>query len=175
MRGPIRSLLGLAVLAGAALALVTSAAGSSRAAASSFDAHWLRSGARADIFLIASARMAVAHAVDPSLRSAAQELVDDQLRLLGRRRALARTLKVPLPRRADPVQTLEINQLAAVASDAALFEPLVARSQAAALQLAVLDAAEAARGAASPAVRKLARAVLPVLKEHFRTLVALGR
>jgi putative membrane protein len=160
------------VVAGALAAAAGAASGS---AASSFDAHWLRAGARADVFTIASARLAASRAVNPSLRQAAETLIGDQLRVLSRRQALARTLRVPLPRRADPVQTLQINQLSATSGDPAIFEPLFVRTQAAALQLAMLNTAEAARGAASPAVRRLARELLPTLKRNFVALTALGR
>jgi predicted outer membrane protein len=154
------------------LAGAAAAGAASDSTATSFDAHWLRSSARADVFLIASARLAMARAVDPAVAETADAVADAHLRLLARRRALARALRVPLPHRADPVQTLQINQLSAAATDAAIFEPLFAQAQEAAYRLAVPDTAEAARGAASPAVRRLAKAMLPVLK---RNLVALGR
>ena len=105
----------------------------------------------------------------------AEGIVADRLRVLARRQALARALRVPLPRRADPVQTLQINQLSAASGDPAIFEPLFAHTQEAAMELAVLDAAEAARGAATPAVRRLAQTLLPVLKRHLAALSALGR
>lgn len=168
----------IAVAAGAcglALGLAGAASAGREAAASSFDAHWLRSGARADVFTIASARLAASHAVDPSVREAAQAMVAERLRVLARRQALARALRVPLPRRTDPVQTLQINELSAATADPAIFEPLFARTQAAAIQLAVLDTAEAARGAASPRVRTLARSLLPVLKRSLASLSPVGR
>jgi predicted outer membrane protein len=170
-----RTRAAVAATCGSVIVLATAAGAASSRAPSSFDSHWLRSGARADVFTIASARIAASQAIDPALRQAAASLAADQLRILARRQALARSLRVPLPRRADPVQTLQINQLSAATADAAIFEPLFADTQAAALQLAVLNAAEAARGAASPAVRKLARSTLPVLKRHFGVLSRLGR
>ena len=109
------------------------------------------------------------------MRNAAQGIVADRLRVLARRQALARALRVPLPKRTDPVQTLQINQLSAASGDPAIFEPLFAHTQAAAIELAVLDAAGAARSAASPRVRARARKLLPVLKRHLTTLAALDR
>lgn len=162
-------------VAAAAIVLAATAGAAPQTATSSFDAHWLRAGARADVFSIAAARLAVSRAVDPSLREAAEILAADRLRVLARRQSIARAMRIPLPKRADPVQTLQINQLSAVSGDPAIFEPLFARTQAAALQLAVLDTAEAARGAASPAVRRLAQALIPVLKRHFAALSALQR
>lgn len=163
----------VAVACGVALGLAGAGTAANERTASSFDAHWLRAGARADVFTIASARLAAERAVDPSLRDAARSIVADRLRVLARRQALARALRVPLPKRTDPVQTLQINQLSASSGDPAIFEPLYARTQAAATELAVLDTAEAARGAASPRVRTLARNLLPVLKRHLTILAAL--
>lgn len=170
-----RTFTAVSVACGLALGLAGAGAAANERTASSFDAHWLRAGARADVFTIASARLAAARAVDPSLREAAEEIVTDRLRVLARRQALARALRVPLPRRADPVQTLQINQLSAASADPAIFEPLYAHTQAAAIELAVLDTAEAARGAASPRVRTMARTLLPVLKRHLTALAALDR
>lgn len=172
--GPARTTLAVACVVCAA-ALATAAGAQPRATATSFDAHWLRAGARSDVFTIAAARLAASHAVDPALREAAEAIATEQLRVLARRKALARTLRVPLPRRTDPVQTLQINQLSAASGDPAIFEPLFAHTQEAALQLAVVETAEAARGAGSPVVQRLARALLPRLKRSLAVLTPSGR
>lgn len=166
---------GGAACAIAAAVAVAGAGAQPDAFGTSFDAHWLRTGARADVFTIATSRLAAEKAVDPALRQAAQAVVDSQLQVLARRTALARSLRVPLPKRTDPVQTLQINQLSATSGDPAIFEPLYAHTQEAALQLAVQETAEAARGAATPKVRKLAASLLPVLKRNLQTLAAIGQ
>jgi Domain of unknown function (DUF4142) len=156
-----------------ALAVCASAATGAVSRADNFDAHWLRVGAQADVFSIASGRIVVVAAVDPRVREAAQLLVTGATESLAARQVVARRLRVPLPRRADPVQTVQINQLAAAAADPAVLEPLFARIQVAALQLEILHAAEAAKAGTDPAVRRLARsAVIDLKRQHqlFRSL-----
>jgi putative membrane protein len=170
-------LLGCAAACAAVLLVPgTSAAGDTvtRKAAGNFDAHWLRAGVQADVFAIASAKLAASSAINPSVRATAEAIIATHLRAIGKRRALARTLKVPLSKRANPVQTLSINELASVAADPAIFEPMFARVQAASHRLAILETAEAARAAGDPAVRRLARSLLTMLKRNLVAVDALG-
>jgi putative membrane protein len=175
----LKQVLALAVLAVATVALTAGSAGSAPAQtpterAGVYEAHWLRAMAQSDIFEIASGRLALARSQTAPVRQIADMLVAEHTAALQRKRALGKTLRVALPERTSPLQTMLLNQLYRTA-DAAPFEQLFVRTQLAAHQQAILISGEATRAPVNARVRNYAKASLPALKEHLRSARAAAR
>ena len=168
----------LAAAAAAALSVGVAGAAEPTQKASAFDRHFIMAAAQNDRFEIASATLARRVGQGEALCDFAERLARDHARSLSQLTALARTVRVNLPRTANPVQqwavrfasTLPVRATGTTGTTTTgpTFEDVFTDLQAAAHRHAIVEFAHAARVAEHPRVRSFARAQLPTLRAHLK-------
>lgn len=129
------------------------------------DRAWLGQAAEADLTGIATGSLAAQKATDTRVKSLAAELVADDAKHLSALRAVARGAGLPLPAVCSPLQRWQATVLATL--DRASFDRQWVGAEIANHQQAIAATRGVVRDGRSRVVRRLARAVLPVLTRHL--------
>ena len=167
-----------AVVAAAAVVSVAGAgAGGPAQKPSTFDRHFLMAAAENDRFEIATATLARRRGQTEAVCDFAARLLTDHRRSSSQLASLARTVRVTLPRKANPFQQWALGQLLNMpltvttgTTAGQTFAEGFTRLQAAAHRQAIRTFAEAARLAEHPRVRSFAQANLPTLRAHLKAV-----
>ena len=151
-------------------AAVTTAPAGAASRAGALDAHWLRQAARTNLYEIAGARIAASRATSPAAKNLAATVERDHQRQLDSVARLAGSLHVGVSGNPTATQHWELHVLTTLQGTA--FDQSYAWLEEAHQGESLADAQDAAAHASSPAVRALARGMIPTLRAHLRLATA---
>jgi putative membrane protein len=154
----------------AAAALALAPAGATASGTSALDRVWLQQSGRTALFEIAGARIASPRATTPAAKELATRIDGDHARALNAIGHVAKQLHVGLPGTPTATQHWELHVLTTL--QGASFDRMYTWLVEAQHVEAIADAQEVAGHGSSPAVRALAKSLLPTLRAHLQMAAA---
>src|SRR4051812_34317561 len=149
----------------ALLALGGSASGTTRAGVPAFDQTWLQHTIQGNRAEVTAGIFAEHRAKTPQVRALAAQLAGNHQHALKQSIGIARQLGIEVPTSPTPTQQWLLTQMKTMT--VAQFERFYTAYNAADHQQEIEEAQEAVKLASVPAVQKLARTTVPMLKVHL--------